>query len=215
MSVDADLRITKFEEKPPQPESNLASMGLYIFNWPVLREALLREHANPDSHQDFGKDIIPSMLAEGKRLFAFTFSGYWKDVGTLDSYYTAHMELLEPNPEFDIFSTDMRIYSNANIEPPHYIGPYGVIDNSLICNGCRILGTVKHSVLAPQAYVAEDAVVEDSVLLPGARIETGAHVSHAIVGERSVITADCCLGGADEQLAVIGDDAVVTKEVSK
>ena len=215
MSVDSEQRITKFEEKPPHPESNLASMGLYIFSWPVLRQALLAEHAKPDSHQDFGKDIIPALLQSGKRLFAYTFSGYWKDVGTLDSYYTAQMELLAPNPEFDIFSDSMRIYSNANIDPPHYVGPHAVIESALICNGCRILGSVRQSILAPQVFVAEDALVEESILLPGARVEAGAQVRHAIVGERTVITAGSCLGAHDAPLTVLGDDVVYTKEAAK
>ena len=212
MTVDSEQRITRFEEKPAQPESNLASMGLYIFSWPVLRAALLADHARSDSHQDFGKDIIPAMLAEGKRLYAYTFSGYWKDVGTLDSYYTAQMELLAPDPEFDIFSSDMRIYSNANIDPPHYVGPQAVVDTALICNGCRILGTVRNSILAPRAFVAEGALVEDSILLPGARVEAGAQVRHAILGERAVLTAGSRLGAPDAPLAVIGDDVVITKE---
>ncbi len=215
LSVDDEQRITKFEEKPPHPESNLASMGLYIFNWPLLRASLLAEHEKPDSEQDFGKDIIPSLLAQNKRLFAYTFSGYWKDVGTQSSYYNAQMELLEPQPEFDIFSPDMRIYSNSNIDPPHYVGPDGVVEKSLICNGCRILGTVRHSILAPHAYVAENALVEDSILLPGARVEAGAQVRHAIIGERSTLSAGCTLGAPDAELVVIGDDVVITEEGSK
>ena len=212
MSVDDAQRITKFEEKPAHPESNLASMGLYIFTWPVLREALIAEHNRADSEQDFGKDIIPALLRDGKRLFAYTFSGYWKDVGTLDSYYTAQMELLEPNPDFDIFSKEMRISSNANIEAAHYVGPNGIVDTALICNGCRILGTVRHSILAPRTGVAENALVEDSILLPGARVEAGAVVRHAILGERTVVTAGCTLGSPDAPLCVIGDDAIITKE---
>jgi len=211
MSIDEENRITKFAEKPKEPESNLASMGLYIFSWPVLREALLADHVSTESH-DFGGDIIPTMLKEGKNIYAYNFSGYWQDVGTHDSYYTAQMELLDPNPEFDIFSEEMRIYSNANIDAPHYVGPNGSIENALICNGCRVLGTVRHSIMAPRARVCEGAVLEDSILLPGAIVESGAVVRHAIIGERSVVSANSVVGSNDAPLVVIGDDVVITKE---
>ena len=211
MSIDENNRVTKFAEKPKEPESNLASMGLYIFSWPVLRDALLFDHTATKSH-DFGGDIIPTMLKDGKNVFAYTFSGYWKDVGTLDSYYSAQMELLAPQPEFDIFSEEMRIYSNANIDAPHYVGPNGVVDTALICNGCRVMGTVRNSIMAPRARVGEGAVLEDSILLPGAVVEAGAVVRHAIIGERSTVSANSVLGAKDAPLVVIGDDVVITKE---
>lgn len=211
MSIDENNRVTKFAEKPKEPESNLASMGLYIFSWPVLRKALLADHVSTQSH-DFGGDIIPTMLKDKRNVFAYTFSGYWKDVGTLDSYYNAQMELLAPNPEFDIFSEEMRIYSNANIDAPHYVGPNASINTALICNGCYVQGMVRNSILAPRARVGKGAVVEDSILLPGAIVEDNAIVRHVIIGERSIIRTGSVLGAMDSPLVVIGDDVIITKE---
>jgi glucose-1-phosphate adenylyltransferase len=207
MSVDDEMNITKFAEKPKEPESNLASMGLYIFNWSVLRQALLEDHDDPESEKDFGKNIIPKLLREGKKLCAYTFSGYWQDVGTIDSYYSSQMALLEEDPEFDIFEDNMRIFSNSNISSPHYVGENGEVTRSLVCNGCVVLGTIKDSILSSDVYVGEDAVVEKSILLPGVRVEAGARVFQAIVGEGAVIEAGACFcGGTDqEHIALIGD----------
>ncbi len=207
MSVDGDMRITKFEEKPPKPESNLASMGIYIFSWPVLRNALIADHKDPDSSKDFGKNIIPNLLNAGERLFAYTFSGYWKDVGTIDSYYEAQMSLLDEHPDFNIFESKMRIFSNANMLPPHYIGSNAVVERSLVCNGCEVLGTAKNSIISYDAHIGIGAVVEDAILLPGARVEAGARVFRAIVGENATIEAGACFcGGTEkERIAVLGD----------
>ena len=207
MSVDDDKNITRFAEKPKEPESNLASMGLYIFNWDVLRRALEEDHAIADSEHDFGKNLIPKLLGEGKKLCAYTFRGYWQDVGTIDSYYSSQMALLEENPEFNIFEDNMRIFSNSNVEPPHYAGENAVISGSLVCNGCTILGTVKRSILSPGVYVGEDALVEDSILLPNVRVEAGARVFQAIAGEGAVVEAGACFAGgnAKEKIALIGD----------
>jgi len=207
MSVDADMRITKFTEKPKEPDSTLASMGIYIFSWSVLRRALLEDHADPDSSKDFGKDIIPRLLGQGERLFAYTFEGYWQDVGTIESYYSTQMSLLDPEPEFNIFENDMRIFSNSNISPPHYVGKNGTAYNSLVCNGCTILGAVKTSILSSDVFVGEGAVVEDAILLPGSRVEAGARVFKAIVGEEAVVEPGACFcgGNGTEKIAVLGD----------
>ena len=207
MSVDKDMNITKFAEKPKEPDSNLASMGLYIFNWDVLRRALLEDHDDPDSEKDFGKNIIPKLLREGKKLCAYTFTGYWQDVGTIDSYYSSQMALLEENPEFDIFEDDMRIFSNSNISPTHYVGRNGEVERSLVCNGCIVLGKVVDSILSSDVYVGEGAIVEKSILLPGVRVEANARVFQAIVGEGSVIEMGACFcGGTDqERIALLGD----------
>lgn len=207
MSVDDEGCITRFAEKPKHPESNLASMGLYIFTWSVLRAALLEDHEDPDSEHDFGKNLIPKLLAEGKKLCAYTFDGYWQDVGTIDSYYSSQMALLEENPEFNIFEENMRIFSNANISPPHYVGKDAVVERSMVCNGCMVLGTVKHSILSSDVLVDEGAVVEDSILLPGAQVQAGARVFQAIVGENAVIEAGACFcgGNENEKIALIGD----------
>lgn len=207
MSVDGEMNITKFAEKPEKPDSNLASMGLYIFNWRVLRQALLEDHEDPASEKDFGKNIIPKLLAEGKKLCAYRFSGYWQDVGTIESYYSSQMALLEEKPEFNIFEDDMRIFSNANISPPHFVGQNGEVDRSLVCNGCIVLGRVKDSILSSDVYVGEGAVVEKSILLPGARVEENARVFQAIIGESAVIGAGACFcGGTErERIALLGD----------
>jgi glucose-1-phosphate adenylyltransferase len=207
MSVDDEGCITKFAEKPKEPESNLASMGLYIFTWSVLRRALLEDHEQPGSEHDFGKDVIPKLLAEGKKLCAYTFNGYWQDVGTIDSYYSSQMALLEDDPAFNLFEEDMRIFSNDNISPPHYVGKNGKVERSMICNGCMVLGTVKNSILSTDVYVAEGAVVEESILLPGVRVEANARVFRAIAGESAVIEAGACFCGGNEKekIALIGD----------
>jgi len=206
MSVDADMRITKFTEKPKEPDSDLASMGIYIFSWKVLREALIADHLDDTSEKDFGKNIIPRLLAEGQRLFAYTFSGYWQDVGTIDSYYNTQMSLLEDEPELNIFESRNRIFSNSNISPPHYIGPDAHVERALVCNGCRILGTVKNSILSSDVHVGEGAVVEDSIMLPGSRVEDGGRVFRAIVGEEAVVGRDACFCGGTEsaRIAVLG-----------
>lgn len=208
MTVDENMRILKFTEKPKEPDSDLASMGIYIFSWKVLRAALFEDHYNTDSEHDFGKNIIPLLLEQNKPLYAYTFDGYWKDVGTIESYYNTQMALLEENCEFDIFEDRMRIFSNSNISPPHYFGSDAIIDRSIICNGCNIYGTVKNSILSPDVYVAEGAVVEDSIILPGAVVEKGARVFKAIVGEETTICENACFCGGNEtnKIAVIGDN---------
>lgn len=211
MSVDSENRITKFTEKPKKPESTLASMGLYIFNWKVLRKALIEDHEDENSEHDFGKNIIPKLLSENKRLFAYTFTGYWKDVGTIDSYYETIMDLLKDNPEFDIFDKKMRIFSNSNASPPHFVGVKGKVENSLVCNGCYIFGSVKNSILSPDVYVGQGAVVTDSIILPGAKIKKGAKVIRAIIGEYTTIEENVQFGQADknEEIALVGDNEIV------
>lgn len=198
MSVDETGRITKFQEKSPEPESTLASMGIYIFNWAVLKQALVEDEAKTDTSNDFGKDVIPTLLAEGKRLFSYGFSGYWKDVGTVPSYYEASMELLSDKPSLDLFEPHFKVFSNADLLSPQYIGPKAKLTNSLISNACSILGEVHGSILAPDVHVGEGAIVEDSILLPNARIEAGARLHRAIVGERAIIGAGCILGAVHD-----------------
>lgn len=210
LTADQTGRISKFAEKPQNPDSNLASMGIYIFNWRVLRKALLEDGGDPDSDHDFGKNIIPKLLSEGKKLYAYTFSGYWKDVGTIESYYNTNMELLDPDCSFNIFEDDMRVLSNSNIYPPHYIGHNAEIENSLVCNGSRILGHVKHSILSFDVFIDEDVYVEDSILLPGAKLLKGCRVCKTIIGENSTVAAEISLGDCNaEKIVVIGDNEVV------
>lgn len=188
MSVNKNDRITKFAEKPEKPESNLASMGIYIFSWKVLRKALIEDHSNELSEKDFGKNIIPKLLKEKKKLYACRFNGYWKDVGTVESYYEAQMALMDKDPEFDIFD-NVKIFSNSNVYPPHKIGSKGKVSNSIVCNGCFIGGTVEHSIIGSGAIIEEGAVIKDSILLPDCHIGKGTEVVHAIVNEGSKLPA--------------------------
>ena len=207
MTCDNEMRITKFTEKPKNPDSTLASMGLYIFTWSSLRKALIEDSKDENSEHDFGKNIIPTMLAQKKRLFAYTFDGFWKDVGTLDSYYNANMDLLADEPEFNIYDKkNMKMYSNSNASPPHFIGPKGKVENSLVCNGCMIFGSVKNSILSPDVHVSSGATVVDSILLPGVKIMKGAKVTHAIVGEHTIIGENVVFGSNKEDIALVGDN---------
>lgn len=191
-------RIEKFAEKPQNPDSTLASMGIYIFNWPTLRAALLHDAELAESDHDFGKNVIPMLLNEGKRLFAWEFCGYWEDVGTIESYYSANMELLSEQPRFDLFDDEWRIFSNSNIYPPHYTGKRAHIENSLVCNGSTVLGEVKNSIISPEVFIGEGAKVEASILLPGAHVESGARVMRAILGEGAKVDMNAYFGSLDE-----------------
>ena len=185
-------QIVEFEEKPEQPKSNLASMGIYIFNWKLLRKMLLTDMKNPDSAHDFGKDIIPNMLAEGKRLFAYRFNGYWKDVGTIDSLWEANMDLLSPNNELDLSDRTWKIYTEDTDALPQYIGEKAEIQNAYITQGCIIEGQVRNSVLFTGAKVCAGARVIDSVLMPGAVVEEGAVVVRALVAGGCPDRKKCC-----------------------
>ncbi len=211
ITADEDGRIRKFSEKPKEPDSNLASMGIYIFSKALLKRALLEDSVKADSEHDFGQNIIPRLLAEGERLYTYEFSGFWKDVGTIPSYHETSMGLLDVNPEFDLFGDDFPIMSNSNIQPPHYIGPEAHIEECFVANGSRIYGTALHSILSVDTYIGEGAYVKDSVLLPGTRVKKGARVVRAILGENSVVEHNAVLGSEDPQaeIAVIGDEFVV------
>lgn len=213
LTADSDGRITRFDEKPEKPESNLASMGIYIFTADFLIKTLEDDAVNQRSSHDFGGDIIPGALADGKRLFVHEFHGFWRDVGTIASYHETSMDLLGQNPAFDLFDKTVPVMSNDLTRPPHYIGPDGRVDDCLISNGCRILGTVRHSIISTDAVVGERAVVEDSVLLPGAVVKSGAYVSRAILGENAVVEEGVKLGSVDttKDTAVVGNDVVIGK----
>ena len=192
-----DGRIEKFTEKPEKPDSNLASMGIYIFSTDVLIAALEADALDQRSSHDFGKDIIPTLLAEGKGLYTYEFHGFWKDVGTIASYHETSMDLLGDNPEFDLFDKTFPIMSNDSTRPPHFIGPDGRLEDCLVSNGCRIYGTARHSILSTDVIVGERAIIEDSVLLPGAIVKDGAHVARAILGEHAVVEEGVKLGSVD------------------
>jgi glucose-1-phosphate adenylyltransferase len=211
MNTREDGSIEEFVEKPAEPKSNLASMGIYIFTADLLINTLKEDAEDPNSSHDFGGDIIPKLLAAGKRLYTYQFKAYWRDVGTVASFHEANMELLGAEPAFDLFAQDAPIMSNSSTRPPAFIGPKGSVDDSLIDNGCTILGSVEHSVISSDVYVGKNAVVKDSILFPGARVEEGAVVINAIMAERAVVEAGATFGSADEETVTLGDDAVVKK----
>ena len=200
MNTDGETdRITEFVEKPPVPESNLASMGIYIFNWKLLRKLLLADMKNPDSNHDFGKDIIPTLLGDEKRLFAYRFKGYWKDVGTIDSLWEANMDLLSPDNELDLSDLTWKIYTEDVTALPQYIGTEARIQNAYITQGCVIEGEVTNSVVFTGAKVRPGAKVIDSVLMPGAIVEDGAVVIRALVANGVNIGKGALAGSADSE----------------
>ena len=200
MNTDGETdRITEFVEKPPVPESNLASMGIYIFNWKLLRKLLLADMKNPDCNHDFGKDIIPTLLGDEKRLFAYRFKGYWKDVGTIDSLWEANMDLLSPDNELDLSDLTWKIYTEDVTALPQYIGAEARIQNAYITQGCVIEGEVTNSVVFTGAKVRPGAKVIDSVLMPGAIVEDGAVVIRALVANGVNIGKGALVGSADSE----------------
>ena len=192
MLTDGDSRITAFEEKPKVPHGNLASMGIYIFSYPLLREALVQLKNVMDC--DFGKHVIPYCLDQGKPLSAYSFEDYWEDVGTLKTYWEANMKLLKENPDFDLYDTGRKIYTKTNNMPPQYLAENAGVETSVISEGCEIYGSVKHSVLGPNVTVEEGAVVTDSVLMKNVVIKSGAVVDKAIISENAVIGENAVLG---------------------
>ena len=219
MNADENGVIYEFEEKPKNPKSDLASMGIYVFSWSVLREYLLRDDANSESDHDFGKNIIPAMLNDGKKMQAYAFEGYWKDVGTIASLWDANMDLLNPSHPFDVWSKENRIYSRPLSLPPHYISATAEVQNSLITEGSQVYGAVDTSVLFGGAYVEEGAEVSYSLLLPGARVKKGAKVMYSIIAGNSVVEEGACIGGSPEDsesiddwgIAVVGPNLTVGK----
>jgi glucose-1-phosphate adenylyltransferase len=205
ITTDENKDIVKFTEKPKEPDSNLASMGVYIFNTSVLKKALIEDAEDETSSHDFGKNIIPKLLSEGKRLNAFEFKGYWRDIGTIDSYYNTSMELLSLNPPFNLMDDHFPIMSNSNIFPVQFIGEEAKVDDCMTNNGCKIFGEVSHSIVGIESVIEKDAVVKDSILLPGCRIGKGATVIHAIIGEEAVVPEGTTFGSEDE-IAVLGND---------
>ena len=217
MSVDENDLITEFAEKPKEPKSNLASMGIYVFTWKTLRRYLEADEANPNSENDFGKNVIPAMLGDGERMAAYRFSGYWKDVGTLESLWDANMDMLSPGSGLNLLDRRWPIYSRTPSCPPAYVGPKADIGNSAVAKGCEVLGEVKNSVLSYNTQVGEGAVVSYSVLRPGAVVESGAVVQYAIVGENCRIGRDAQVGAPPETaqdpddwgVAVLGPGTVI------
>lgn len=200
LNTNPDNSIYEFDEKPKVPKSTKASMGIYVFNWDKLRKYLILDENDKNSENDFGKNILPNMLANGERMFAFEFDGYWKDVGTVDSLWESNMDLLNPNTGLDLSDEKWKIYSRNPVMPPQYIGPNACIQNSLVADGCNIYGKIEFSVLFAGVYVAPSAIVEDSIIMPGARIEEGAVVQYAIVSENAVIGKNAIVGSRPEEI---------------
>ena len=219
MITDEDSNIIDFEEKPKKPRSTLASMGIYIFTWSKLKKYLIDNENNPNEDKDFGKAIIPNMMNAKEKLVAYTFDGYWKDVGTLDSLWEANMDLLNPNIPIDLYDPDWKMYSRNPVLPPHYIGADATVENSMVSEGCTVDGTIDFSVIYEGVTIEKGAVVTDSIIMPGSVIKSGAVVEYAIVGENSTICSGAQIGKRPEAvenrddwgIAVVGHNITVSE----
>ena len=214
MNANEDYSIYEFEEKPKQPKSTLASMGIYIFKWSVLKDYLLEDERDPASSNDFGKNIIPNLLNDHKRLFAYPFEGYWKDVGTIESFLDAHMDLLKPDNELNIFDKDWKINTRQGIYPPLYVSDDAVITTSLVDKGCEIEGVVKNSVIFPGVKIGKNSKVINSVIMQDTVIEENVIINKAIIADEVVIKKNTVIGD-DTEIAVIGHGRIIKSEVIK
>lgn len=205
LNTREDGSIYEFDEKPKVPKSNLASMGIYVFNWRKLRDYLTDDERDPNSQNDFGKNVLPAMLAAGERMFAYRFEGYWKDVGTIDSLWEANMDLLNPKVPLDLSDSEWKIYSRNPGLPPHYIGDSAQVENSMISEGSNIYGKVDFSVLFSGVTVEEGAEIRDSIIMPGSRICRDAVVQYAIVAENAVIGEGAVVGARPETVENLKD----------
>ena len=217
MNTNPDGSIYEFEEKPANPKSTLASMGIYIFTWEKMRKYLKLDEENPNSSNDFGKDIIPLMLSQGEKMMVYNFDDYWKDVGTIDSLWEANLDLLNPKVELDLSDKNWRIYSRTTASPPQYISNTANVQNSLIVDGCEVNGDLEFSILFENVTAEEDTQIIDSLVMPGAVIKKGAKVKYAIVGENAVIGENATIGASPEEwdgewgVAVVGPNVEIEK----
>lgn len=200
MACDEDKKIYEFAEKPKEPKSNLASMGIYIFTWSKLKKYLEEDEASPESENDFGKNVIPAMLQNGERMYAYAFQGYWKDVGTIDSLWEANMDLLDPNVPLDLYDDAWKIYARNPVMPPQYVAEGAVTQNSMISEGCIVEGDVDFSILFAGVTVEKGAVVHDSIIMPGSVIKAGAVVEYSIVAENVVVGENAQVGDRPENI---------------
>ena len=200
MACDEDKKIYEFAEKPKEPKSNLASMGIYIFTWSKLKKYLEEDEANPDSENDFGKNVIPAMLQNGERMYAYAFEGYWKDVGTIDSLWEANMDLLDPNVPLDLYDDSWKIYARNPVMPPQYVADGAVTQNAMISEGCYVEGEVDFAILFAGVTVEKGAVVHDSIVMPGSVIKAGAVVEYSIVAEDVVVGENALVGCRPENM---------------
>lgn len=210
MNTDQSGRIIEFEEKPAEPKNNLASMGVYIFKWDVLKRVLIEDEKNKESSNDFGKDIIPMMLRQNNRLFAYTFKGYWRDVGTVESLWEANMDLTSDNPEFNLNDPNWRIYSRNAHQPALYTSPNARICQSLINDGCYIDGEITRSVIFYGVHVGNGSKITDSVIMPNVKIGKDVVIHRAIIGNDTVIEDGCYIVGKGDEITLIGENSIVT-----
>lgn len=209
LNTDSTNKVVEFDEKPANPKNNMASMGIYVFNWDVLKYYLLKDNKDKESEHDFGKNVLPLMLSEDNDMYAWGFKGYWKDVGTVHSYWEANMDLLDKNSRLDLYDRSWRIYTRTKHLPPQYIGHNCVINNSLINEGCRIEGEVNNSVIFSGAIVEEGAVVNDSVVFSNAVIKKGTTLEKAVVLENAVVEFDGTIGKKyGKDICLIAEDAI-------
>ncbi|WP_305852439.1 glucose-1-phosphate adenylyltransferase [Halobacillus salinarum] len=211
MNTDDTGRINEFDEKPAEPKSNLASMGVYIFKWDVLKQYLIEDNENEESSHDFGKDIIPALLYDYKKLMAYTFEGYWKDVGTVDSLWAANMDLLKDEPELNLNDHSWRIYSKNPNQPAQYISSCATVKNALINEGCRIYGTVDTSIIFYGVQAGEGSVVKDSVIMPEVKIGRNVKINRAIIAKGSVIEDNAVIGDPSpgSEITLVADEGSV------
>ena len=216
MNTDSDDKIFEFEEKPKCPKSTKASMGIYIFTWAKLKKYLIEDEANKDSHNDFGKNIIPNMLNAGEQMYTYDFKGYWKDVGTISSLWEANMDILDSDSGINLSDSDWKIYARNTAEPPHFVGNGAKISNAVVSEGCVVQGEVVNSIISRGATVEKGAKIMDSIVMPNAVIKAGATVNHSIIGWDAVIESDAKVGSYQEkaiagewQIAVVGPNVIV------
>ena len=216
MNTDADDKIFEFEEKPKQPKSTKASMGIYIFTWAKLKKYLIEDEANKDSHNDFGKNIIPNMLNAGEKMYTYDFKGYWKDVGTISSLWEANMDILDSQSGINLSDTEWKIYARNTAEPPHFVSSGAKIRNSVVSEGCVVQGNVVNSIISRSAIIEKGATVSDSIVMPNTVVKAGATVNHSIIGWEAVIESDAKVGEFQEkaiagewQIAVVGPNVTV------
>ncbi|MFZ5353187.1 MAG: glucose-1-phosphate adenylyltransferase [Bacillota bacterium] len=215
MNTNSDGSIYEFEEKPKNAKSNLASMGIYIFNWQTLKKYLIDDELDENSSNDFGKNIIPGMLQNGVRLFAYPFKGYWKDVGTVDSLWEANMDLLKEDNQLNLYDTSWRIYSVNPIRPPHFTAEGASVNGSLVGEGCVIYGEVINSVLFPGVFIGKNTKLIDTVVMPNVRIEENVVIEKAIIGSDSVIKPGCIIGdSASGKITLIGESETVEENTT-
>ena len=219
MSTDEDGKITKFEEKPKKPDSTKASMGIYIFNWRVLKSYLIEDEENPKSSNDFGKDIIPKMLEDKEKMYAYSFEGYWKDVGTIKSLWEANMDLLNPESGIKIKDAKSRIYARNYAQPPSFIAKSASVENSFVAEGCCIKGKVKNSVIFTGCVIDEYAEITDSVIMPNCKILSGTQIKYSIIGENVIVGSKAKIGGDPKDyiekewgISVVGKDKAIEAE---